>query len=61
MSGRIHVSVGKVAVVTVTLLALGLVAVPAASQAQTIPKVKTARMYYLSLGDSYSVGYQPGK
>ncbi len=48
--------------VAVALVALGLVAVPAVSQAQTVgaTKSKPPPTYYLSLGDSYSVGYQPG-
>ena len=38
-----------------SMVAVGLVAVPGISQA-----AKTAPPYYLSLGDSYSIGYQPG-
>jgi lysophospholipase L1-like esterase len=53
---------GITAVIAATLVALGLVAVPAVSQAQTVTatKSKPPPTYYLSLGDSYSVGYQPG-
>jgi lysophospholipase L1-like esterase len=40
-----------------TLLAVGVVAAPGVSQAKT---VRPPRPYYLSLGDSYSIGYQPG-
>jgi lysophospholipase L1-like esterase len=40
---------------TIGLVALGLVALPAMAQAS-----KATPTYYVSLGDSYSVGYQPG-
>jgi lysophospholipase L1-like esterase len=50
------------AVVTVlaaaSVAAIGVVAMPGVSHAAK--PTKTAPPYYLSLGDSYSVGYQPG-
>jgi len=46
-----------VGVVAVSML--GLVTIPGASQAAT-RHTKKPVVYYLSLGDSYSVGYQPG-
>ncbi len=43
------------------LSALAVLALPTVSRAQTVPaKTKPAPRFYLSLGDSYSVGYQPG-
>ncbi len=62
MGRRISTSWGRSAVVALALVGLGLVAVPAVSQAQTVgaTKSKPPSTYYLSLGDSYSVGYQPG-
>ena len=39
------------------LSVLGIVVVPGVSSAKA--KVKAPEKYYLSLGDSYSVGYQP--
>jgi len=54
------------ALVATVLVAAGVLSVPlvaqAAQAAQAAPAAaKTAAPYYLSLGDSYSVGYQPGK
>jgi lysophospholipase L1-like esterase len=47
--------------VAVAVLALGAVALPSVGQAQTVPaRTKPLPKFYLSLGDSYSVGYQPG-
>ena len=46
-----------VGVVAVSMM--GVVVIPAAAQAAT-PLTKRPVVYYLSLGDSYSVGYQPG-
>jgi lysophospholipase L1-like esterase len=40
----------------VPLVVLAALAVPSTAQARTIPRSPT---YYVSLGDSYSVGYQP--
>ncbi len=39
-------------------LSVGLAAAPGASQA-TVPRAKQTPVYYVSLGDSYSVGFQP--
>jgi hypothetical protein len=36
----------------------GLVSLPGVGDAGKVPR---PRLFYLSLGDSYSVGYQPGK
>ncbi len=55
MRQRSTVSAVKVALLAASVAAFGLVAVPGVSQA-----AKAAQPYYLSLGDSYSVGYQPG-
>jgi lysophospholipase L1-like esterase len=41
----------------VALVTLGTLALPAEAQARSRPSSPT---YYVSLGDSYSVGYQPG-
>jgi lysophospholipase L1-like esterase len=51
-----------VSLVTATLVAGAvLVAVPGVSQAARLaPATKPAPLDYLSLGDSYSIGYQPG-
>jgi lysophospholipase L1-like esterase len=43
----------------VAVSALGLVTIPSAAQGATSHTTKPV-VYYLSLGDSYSVGYQPG-
>jgi lysophospholipase L1-like esterase len=48
----------RVIAVALCVSATGLVALPGISQAGHTPKSK-AGMYYVSLGDSYSVGYQP--
>jgi lysophospholipase L1-like esterase len=40
------------------IVLVGLVAIPGVSQAATKSAKKAAPLYYLSLGDSYSVGYQ---
>jgi lysophospholipase L1-like esterase len=52
---RSPVSVVGAALIAASVAALGLVAAPGVGQA-----ARTAPPYYLSLGDSYSVGYQPG-
>jgi lysophospholipase L1-like esterase len=44
--------------IAVSLSIVGLVILPGTSQAKASKKVKTT-LYYVSLGDSYSVGYQP--
>jgi len=44
-----------VVLATIGLVAVGMVALPAAAQAS-----KATPTYFVSLGDSYSVGYQPG-
>ncbi len=53
---------GKVAsraiAIAVSLSIVGLAVLPGTSQAKASKKVKTT-LYYVSLGDSYSVGYQP--
>jgi lysophospholipase L1-like esterase len=46
------------ALAAASVAAIGLVAIPGVSHAAK--PAKTAPPYYLSLGDSYSVGYQPG-
>jgi lysophospholipase L1-like esterase len=51
-------SIALSAVVVASVAAIGLVAVPGISQAAA-KHVKKAPVYYLSLGDSYSIGYQP--
>ena len=53
-SGAITVLTG---LTTVLALAVGAIAVPGASQAAS--RANRAATYYLSLGDSYSVGFQP--
>jgi lysophospholipase L1-like esterase len=55
MRKRSTVSAFKVAVLAASVATLGLVVAPGVSHA-----AKPAKPYYLSLGDSYSVGYQPG-
>jgi lysophospholipase L1-like esterase len=49
-------SIALSAVVAASVAAIGLVAVPGVSQAAHVKKLP---VYYLSLGDSYSIGYQP--
>ena len=49
------------ALVATLLVAAGVLSGPLAAQAAPAAAAKTAAPYYLSLGDSYSVGYQPGK
>jgi lysophospholipase L1-like esterase len=51
-------SIALAAVVAATVAAIGLVGVPGVSQAAA-EHVTKAPVYYLSLGDSYSIGYQP--
>jgi lysophospholipase L1-like esterase len=51
-------SIALSAVVAASVAAIGLVAVPGISQAAA-KHVTKAPVYYLSLGDSYSIGYQP--
>jgi len=41
------------------MVLVGLVAIPGVSQAAKAGKAKAGPSYYLSIGDSYSVGYQP--
>jgi lysophospholipase L1-like esterase len=57
MRERSVVSVVSCGLAVATLVALGLVVAPGVSQAGSM---KAPQKYYLSLGDSYSVGYQPG-
>jgi lysophospholipase L1-like esterase len=49
-------SIALSAVVAASVAAIGLVAVPGIAAAKHVPKPP---VYYLSLGDSYSIGYQP--
>ncbi len=58
MRKRSTVSVVGAALLAASVATLGLVAAPGVSHAARA--VKVAPPYYLSLGDSYSVGYQPG-
>jgi lysophospholipase L1-like esterase len=51
-------SIALAAVVAAGVAAIGLVGVPGVSQAAA-KHVTKAPVYYLSLGDSYSIGYQP--
>ncbi len=53
-------SISLSAIVAVGAVAVGLTVAPGISQAAThqVKKVKTPA-YYVSLGDSYSIGYQP--
>ena len=61
MTRRTIMSTVRGALAAVIMVALGLLALPTVSQAQTVPaKTKPVPKFYLSLGDSYSVGYQPG-
>src|ERR1035438_8588670 len=46
------------AVLAISVTAAGLVSLPGVGGAAGVPRT---RLFYLSLGDSYSVGYQPGK
>jgi lysophospholipase L1-like esterase len=55
---RSVMSIALSAVVAASVAAIGLVAVPGISQAAT-SHAKKAPLEYLSLGDSYSIGYQP--
>jgi lysophospholipase L1-like esterase len=57
MRHRSSKHVVKVALVAACAAMFGLVAVPGV--AQTAGAAKPARPFYVSLGDSYSVGYQP--
>jgi lysophospholipase L1-like esterase len=66
MRSRVGRSTGRCTLVSAVLVGLAVVALPGISQAGGTHDVqasmaKTAPNYYLSLGDSYSVGYQPGK
>jgi lysophospholipase L1-like esterase len=54
MRWRLPVSVSRTAVAAIGLVALGTVVLPTAAQA-----ARRTPTYYVSVGDSYSVGYQP--
>lgn len=55
------VRTGRALLVRATLAATSLVALSGAARAGTASAAGTAkRTYYVSVGDSYSVGYQPG-
>ena len=56
MRSRSVLSIALSAVVAASVAAIGLVAVPGIATAKHAPKPP---VYYLSLGDSYSIGYQP--
>jgi lysophospholipase L1-like esterase len=58
MRSRSVMSIALSTVVAASVAAIGLVGVPGLSQAAT-KHVTKAPVYYLSLGDSYSIGYQP--
>jgi lysophospholipase L1-like esterase len=58
MRRRTVMSIALSAVVAASVAAIGLVGAPGISQAATKHMTKAPR-YYLSLGDSYSIGYQP--
>ncbi len=58
MRTRSVLSVAGTALAAASVAALGLVATPAVGSATPIHAAKKAPVYYLSLGDSYSVGYQ---
>jgi lysophospholipase L1-like esterase len=58
-SHRSTLSIVVSAVAAASLMATGLIAVPGVSQAAT-KHTKKAPIEYVSLGDSYSIGYQPG-
>jgi len=49
----------RVTIALACVSVLGLVIAPGVSQAKAAHKGKAPEKYYLSLGDSYSVGYQP--
>jgi len=49
----------RAAALVAGVAAMALVALPTASQAAQRHKTKAATEYYVSVGDSYSVGYQP--
>jgi lysophospholipase L1-like esterase len=53
MTKRFQVTGARLLMVAASFVVIAVVAVPAASTAKATPK------YYVSLGDSYSVGYQP--
>ena len=57
-SGR-GVVVAGLALALSGLVAAGLAALPGAAQASVVPSAAKPT-YYVSVGDSYSVGYQPG-
>ena len=57
-SGRVVVVAG-LALALSGLVAAGLAALPGAAQASVVPSAAKPT-YYVSVGDSYSVGYQPG-
>jgi lysophospholipase L1-like esterase len=58
MNSRSVMSSALAAVLATSITAISLVAVPGVSGAAT-RHAKKAPVYYLSLGDSYSIGYQP--
>jgi lysophospholipase L1-like esterase len=61
MRKRSTVSVVLAVLVVASVAALGLVTTTGVSQAaKTSKPTKPAPLFYLSLGDSYSVGFQPG-
>src|SRR5579859_5400234 len=52
----------RLAIVALGLtVVLGTSATATAAQPAHRPAARTARRYYVSLGDSYAVGYQPGR
>lgn len=53
---RLTGSVGRAALAAISIIVVATVALPGAAEA-----AKSSSTYYVSLGDSYSVGYQPGK
>jgi lysophospholipase L1-like esterase len=55
MRHRFSASIAQVTVAVSCLAAVGVMATPVVAQA-----TKATPTYYVSLGDSYSVGYQPG-
>jgi lysophospholipase L1-like esterase len=55
MRHRFSASIAQVTVAVSCLAAVGVMATPVVAQA-----AKATPTYYVSLGDSYSVGYQPG-
>jgi lysophospholipase L1-like esterase len=58
-SKRSALSIVLSAVAAASLVATALIVVPGVSQAAT-KHVKKVPLYYVSLGDSYAIGYQPG-